>query len=346
MALSLPRKHAHPRGRVWAWHPECHGRRRARYGFRVGERYNAAVSDTPRADRSKVVRDHRRQWRQCLYVYPVISRRSKGLSIGINLNPDKRCNFSCLYCQINRRIPRGLHEVNLSALAEELRLALREGASGALWREPRFAATPAEMRRINDIAFSGDGEPTCLEDFEHACRIVAEIKTELGLEQVKIVVITNASRLHTQTFRRALPILDAHGGEIWAKLDAGSEEMFRRINRPDPSVTLRRIVRNITSVALSRPVVIQSLFPRLNGRRPSRRNIAAYCDRLKEITEAGGRIKLVQVHTIARSPTEASVRALDDAELDAVAEQIRRAAAPTPVETYYGQDVPPQEAAP
>ena len=304
------------------------------------------MSDASRADKSSVIRDHRRQWRQCLYVYPVISRRSRGLSIGINLNPDKRCNFSCLYCQIDRRIPRGLHEVDLSILAEELRLALREAASGALWCESRFAATPPEMRRINDIAFSGDGEPTCSEDFEHACRMAAEVKAELDLEQVKIVVITNASRLHSQTFRRALPILDSNGGEIWAKLDAGTEEMFRQINRPHPDVTLRRIVRNITSVAIQRPVVIQSLFIRLDGRRPGRRDIAAYCDRLKEIIETGGRIKLVQVHTIARSPTEACAKALDDGDLDAVAERIRRAVAPVPVETYYGQDVPPQEAVP
>jgi len=304
------------------------------------------MSDASRADKSDVIRDHRRQWRKCLYVYPVISRRSKGLSVGINLNPDKRCNFSCLYCQINRRIPRGLHEVDLSILADELRLALREAASGTLWREPRFAATPPEMRRINDIAFSGDGEPTCLEDFHHACRIAAEIKTELGFKQVKIVVITNASRLHSETFRRALPILDAHGGEIWAKLDAGVEEMFRRINRPRPAVTLQQIVGNITSVAVRRPVVIQSLFVRLNGRRPGRRDVAAYCDRLKEITDAGGRIKLVQVHTIARSPTDASVRALGDADLDAVARQIRQSVAPAPVETYYGQDIPPQEVGP
>ena len=102
--------------------------------------------------RPDVVTDHRRQWRDCLYIYPVIARRSKGLSIGVNLNPDKRCNFACLYCQINRRIRRDLKGVDLSALRSELQLAIEAAVSGDLWREPRFAPSPPGMRRINDIA--------------------------------------------------------------------------------------------------------------------------------------------------------------------------------------------------
>lgn len=292
--------------------------------------------DKPDSRNTPVTRDHRRQWRRFRYVYPVISRRSKGLSIGVNLNPDKSCNFGCVYCQINRRIRRDLDHVDLDVLRDELSSVMHEATSGRLWDEPRFAETPPKMRRVNDIAFSGDGEPTCLPNFDRAVQAAADVKAAHDAADVKIVVITNATRLRDHQVRLALPILDAHNGEIWAKLDAGSEEFFRRVNRPSGDVTLREITDNIKSVAIGRPVVIQSLFFRLDGDPPAEAELAEYCDRLSEIIAAGGQIKLVQAHTIARPPAEPNVSALSDAELDAVAGRIRSAVPDVPVETYYG----------
>ena len=45
---------------------------------------------------------HERRFEANRFVYPVLSRRSKGLSLGVNLNPDKVCNFDCIYCQVDR----------------------------------------------------------------------------------------------------------------------------------------------------------------------------------------------------------------------------------------------------
>lgn len=280
--------------------------------------------------------DHRRQWRDCLYVYPVIARRSKGLSIGVNLNPDKRCNYSCVYCQVDRSVPRGLHEVSLLVLRDELKLALGQAKGGQLWRDERFASTPAALRRINDIAFSGDGEPTCVADFDLAVSAAAKVKHEMGADDVKLVVITNSSNLASPQVRRALPILDANGGEIWAKLDAGTEEYFRVVNRPRGDVTLDQIVRDITALAVGRPVVIQSLFMNLRGAGPTPEEIAAYCGRINSIQAAGGRIKLIQAHTVARAPAEQYVRPLSDAQLEEIAAAIRLAAPGVNVEVFGG----------
>jgi len=288
------------------------------------------------------IRDHRRQWRNCLYVYPVISRRSKGLSIGINVNPDKQCSFACVYCQIDRTARRGLTGVDLAILHDELHLALEEVASGRIWAEPRFATVPHLMRRVNDIAFSGDGEPTCLANFDRAVATAAKAKADCNHQDVKLVVITNATHLATGQFRRALPILDVANGEIWAKLDAGTEEYFTRVNRPADGLTLRKIVGDITAVAQSRPVVIQSLFMRLDGHGPGPDEINAYIARLAQIVDSGGTIKLVQLHTVARRPAESHVSALPNAELDALADIIGAALSDLPIETYYGQDVKPQ----
>ena len=297
-----------------------------------------------------VTRDHRRQWRDRVYVYPVVSRRAGGVSVGINLNRDKRCNFRCVYCQVSRRRRRAeasrvrlLHRpVDLKRLAGELRDALKRIGSGRLWLEDRFAGTPAELRRMNDIAFSGDGEPTCLPDFDKAVAVAADVKAKAKLTDVKLIVITNATQLDQPQFRRAVPILQRSNGEIWAKLDAGTEERFRRVNRHIGPMTLGEICDNIGGLSREMPVVIQTLLFSLNGRPPSREEVAAYCRRIGCMLEAGGQIRQVQLHTIARPPTGRNVQWLSDDDLDAVAGEVRAALPTVDVTVTYGADVPPQ----
>ena len=242
-------------------------------------------------------------------------------------------------------------EVIIPRLAEELELALCTVGSGKLWAEPRFADTPAEMRRINDIAFSGDGEPTCLDNFDQAVAAAAEAlgnyrranPQEQKAEKVKIVVITNASNLQSPQVHRTLPILDANNGEIWAKLDAGSEEFFHKVNRPMAGLTLQDVMDNILAIAVARPVVIQTLFFRIDGQDPSEEEIDAYCHRLRWLIGCGGQVKLVQLHTIARPPSANNASALPDENLNKIAEFVSNNLPQTLVEIYYGRDVPPQE---
>src|SRR4029079_630944 len=171
---------------------------------------------------------HSRSWQQNRYVYPVISRRSKGLSIGVNLNPDKVCNFDCVYCCVDRTTPPTVTEVDLDVLREELDHLLTLAASGELFAQPPFDQTPEPLRRLNDIAFSGDGEPTSYPRFLNACRIASDLITACGLAPPpNIVVITNATLFHRPDVQRALKFLDHHNGEIWAKLDAGTEAYYR-----------------------------------------------------------------------------------------------------------------------
>jgi len=278
------------------------------------------MKDSPEFD-SRIVTDHRRQWRDCRYVYPVISRRAKGLSIGVNLNLDKRCNFACIYCQINRRLRRKLFDVEIPRLSQELDLAINAAMSGEIWKEERFAATPQEYRRINDIAFSGDGEPTSLLLFDQAVAAAAEsLKRHSLIEKgTKIVVITNATNLQSPQVRRAMDTLDANNGEFWMKLDAGNEVFFKRVNRPANGVTLDDICENILSVAAQREVVIQTLFFRIDGTPPSDTEIDAYCDRVSQLCERGAKIKLIQLHTVARPPSESFVSVIPNDQLDTIA---------------------------
>lgn len=307
------------------------------------------TSAKPHEDIS-VTQDHSRQWRNQLYVYPVVSRRSRGVSVGVNLNFDKRCNFRCMYCQVNRRAGseamadlRFRHNaVDLKILGKELRRTLKRVASGRLWREKRFAKTPEDMRRLNDIAFSGDGEPTCMPEFDQALAVAASVKAKLKMPEVKLVVITNASQLSTPQFLRAIPILQQSNGEIWAKLDAGTEEGFQRINRPASPQMLDEICNSIIAVSKEVPVAIQTLLFRIAGHGPSAEETEAYCDRVRSMVDAGAKIREIQLHTIARSPAEHFAIWLEDDELDAIGQAIRAALPDIPVNICHGANMPPQ----
>ena len=265
---------------------------------------------------------HPRDFAANRYVYPVLSRRAGGISIGVNLNPDRVCNFHCVYCQVDRSEAAEAHDVDPHRLAVELHQMVELVTSGRIYEMARFGNTPPPLRRLNDIALSGDGEPTTCANFDQVVDICAEVRRRYELTDVKLVLITNASQFHRPRVRRALETLDANGGEIWAKLDAGAEDYYHLVNRS--AVPWQRILDNLREAAIARPIVIQSLLMRIQGEPPTPAQLDAYCDRLREIVDAGGQIKLVQIHTIARRPTEPWVTALSNTEVDAIAEYVRR----------------------
>jgi len=264
---------------------------------------------------------HPRSWHENKFVYPVLSRRSHGISIGVNLNPDKVCNFDCIYCQVDRRSEAETKFVETAQLLEEIDHMLSLVTSGALFDDEPFREVPSDRRRLNDIAFSGDGEPTTYRNFDEILTAVAELKRRHSLPNVKMVLITNASMFHKPAVERGLAILDEINGEIWAKLEAGTDEYYQLVERT--KIPFRRILDNITAAAQVRPLVIQSLFMRINGVAPPDAEIDAFCQRLSEIVAAGGQLKLVQVYTVARTPAESFVTSLKDGELEAIAAKVR-----------------------
>lgn len=278
---------------------------------------------------------HERQFEQNRFVYPVLSRRSGGISVGVNLNPDKVCNFDCVYCQVNRVSQSETRFVETPQLLEELAATLDLVASGRLFDTGKFANTPPPLRRLTDIAFSGDGEPTTHRNFDEVVADCAALKRARGLDQLPMVLITNASMFHRPHVQRALQVLDANQGEIWAKLDAGTADYYQRVNRSP--FRFQQILDNITAAAIQRPIVIQSLFMRLDGQPPPESEQRAFCDRLREIIGAGGQIKLVQIYTIARPPAELYVTPLTNPQVDALVDYVRRHTSLN-VAGYYGVD--------
>jgi len=262
-------------------------------------------------------KDHRRELDENRYVYAVVSRRARGLSIGVNLNPDKACNFDCPYCQVDRTTPGGPTRVEVADLAAELEDLLRRAAAD-LWTTPPFDTVAPELRRVADIAFAGDGEPTTPSEFPAAARAAREARDRLA-PGVPLRLLTNATLLHKERVRAALAEFD----ELWCKLDAGTEAYFQVVD--GTRLPFRRILDNLLLVARERPIVIQSLFLTLEGVGPGNAEVAAWVERLREILSGGGRIDHVQVYTVARAPSDPRCGALDPARLEAVAAAARDA---------------------
>jgi wyosine [tRNA(Phe)-imidazoG37] synthetase (radical SAM superfamily) len=225
-------------------------------------------------------------------------------------------------------------EVNLDVLRSELDHMLSMVVRGDIWRETPFDHTPVELRRLNDVAFSGDGEPTSFAKFEEACQLAARLLEQSGLDDVKIVVITNASLFHQSRVQSALKILDAHNGELWAKLDAGTQEYYKLVERT--AVPFQQVLDNILSAGRARPIVIQSLFMNINNEPPGETEIAAYVSRLQQLKDNGCQIKLVQVYTIARTTAESYVSPLNKQQIDEITRKVGELG--LNAEAYYGPE--------
>lgn len=290
------------------------------------------MAENAHRQRIEAFLDHSRSFDGLRYVYPVVSRRSGGLSIGINLNPDKRCNFDCVYCQVDRMNPPRVLHVDLEVLSSELEALLERVEDGRIWSHPRLADTPTHLRRLNDIAFSGDGEPTTEKHFREAVALSVDLLSRPELSGVIPILITDAACLHHSRVREGLDLMHTQGGVIWAKLDAGSEAFYRDVNRT--LVPFSRVLANLSMAAQHYRVVIQSLFFRAHGEGPPESEIDAYCTQLEAI-ESEGSVEEVHIYTVARTPAEAWCTPLSDDEVDAIVAKVTERSV-APVKAFYG----------
>jgi wyosine [tRNA(Phe)-imidazoG37] synthetase (radical SAM superfamily) len=264
------------------------------------------------------VSDHNRSFIDMTYVYPVVSRRAGGVSVGINLNPDNACNWHCAYCQVPGLVRGAAPEIDLAQLEGELRQFLGELLHGSFMAEH----VPPEAQVIRDIAFSGNGEPTSSKAFATIVERVVAIRDELGLAAIPIRLITNGSLADRPYVQTALRSLAAAGGEVWFKLDGGRAEDIARINGVDlaPAAHARRLAL----CASLCPTWVQTCMFRWDGEPPSDAMIAAY---LATLDSAGiAALKGVHLYGLARpslQPEASHLQRLSPDELEQIARRIK-----------------------
>ena len=246
----------------------------------------------------------------------MLSQRAGGLSVGINMNPDKRCNFDCVYCEVNRTVATGPASLPVNIMLQELETLL---AHVLKKNRPVWEGVPSRLP-FREVALSGDGEPTLSPNFREIVEAVAGLRARRRFPFFKIVLITNGTGLHLPQVREGLQILTARD-EVWVKLDVGTPEGLARINRT--GLSLEFILKNIRELGRQRPIVIQSLFPMIDGRGPDDTEITAYVRCLAELRNAGAQISLVQIYSAHRPAMNVTCGHLPLRSLSRIAREVR-----------------------
>jgi wyosine [tRNA(Phe)-imidazoG37] synthetase (radical SAM superfamily) len=254
------------------------------------------------------------------FVYVVVSARARGLSVGVNLNPDKNCNFSCVYCEVHHN-GEARTQLDVEQMAAELDKTLGLVRAGRLRERPWYRSLPDELLQLRHVALSGDGEPTLAPNFTEALQAVVHVRALAGYPFFKLVLITNSTGLDLPQVQQGLKSLTP-SDEIWAKLDGGTQAYLNRVNHAE--VPLEKILANMATIGRQRPIVIQSLFPAINGEEPPLEEIEQYARRLLELKNAGANISLVQIYSATRPSANSQCGHLPLRVLSRIAQIVRQ----------------------
>jgi wyosine [tRNA(Phe)-imidazoG37] synthetase (radical SAM superfamily) len=241
------------------------------------------------------VADHDRSSEGLRYVYAVVSRRSGGVSVGVNLNPNNACNWACIYCQVPDLTLGRAPEIDLARLERELRGLLEEIVRGD-WLTRRV---PEGARRLNDVAFSGNGEPTTSPQFAEAVETVGAALRDFALiGEITLLLITNGTQIGRPAVDEGLVELAQLGGEVWFKLDSATAEGARHTcgHPVDPERHLERLRRSAELC----PTWIQTCVFALDGEPPSEAEQQAYLASVRQLVREGTPLRGVQLYGLAR----------------------------------------------
>lgn len=264
------------------------------------------------------IEEHSRDSTGMTYVYAVVSRRAEGVSIGINLNPNNACNWRCIYCQVPGLVRGAPPPIDLDQLRRELEQMLDDVLSGD-FMEQRVAES---ARRLMDISFSGNGEPTSAKEFAAAMVLVTELVSRRGLtDKLTIRLITNGSLMDRAVVKEGVALLGKAGGEVWFKIDGATSDAIARINnvRASPATVMRRL-RICASLC---SVWVQSCWFVLDGNPPAEDEVSAYIELLTGVSDIVSGIHLYGLARPSMQPEAPRLTPVSAAWMEALARRLR-----------------------
>jgi wyosine [tRNA(Phe)-imidazoG37] synthetase (radical SAM superfamily) len=241
-------------------------------------------------------RDHSRDIAGLRYVYPVVSRRAGGVSVGINLNPNNACNWRCVYCQVPDLQRGSAPVIDRIQLEHELRTLLDDVLTSDFY--DRYGVESG-YRRLKDIAISGNGEPTSADDFAIIVELIGRVMEDYNLlGDLKLVLISNGSLVHQPHVQRGLKKLYRLGGEVWFKVDTATDEGLKRIN--NAAISASRVRKNLQTCSELCCTWIQTCVFTFRGETLSSEDRRAYFDLVSSIAELENNFKGVLIYGLAR----------------------------------------------
>jgi wyosine [tRNA(Phe)-imidazoG37] synthetase (radical SAM superfamily) len=223
------------------------------------------------------------------YLYGPVPSRRLGRSLGIDLVPHKICTYDCIYCQIGRTTKKTLlrkEYVPEKEVLEELKTFLLEGSSS-----------------IDYLSLSGSGEPTLHSKIRSIIRGIKEITT------LPVAVITNGSLLCERGVREDLLQADV----VLPSLDGVSSEVFMKINRPHPRLSVERVIEGIVEFRkiYKGKIWLEILF--CKGVNDTREEIEKMKGAIERIQP-----DLIHLNTVVRPPSEDWVKPLSQKEMEEI----------------------------
>ncbi|NJD25637.1 MAG: radical SAM protein [Betaproteobacteria bacterium] len=248
------------------------------------------------------IEDHRRDSAGLRYVYPVVSRRAGGVSVGINLNVNSACNWACVYCQVEGLVRGGPPPVDIDCLERELGGFLDAALNGDFMARE----VAVEARRLVDVAFSGNGEPTAATGFAECVRRVGKVMARFGLAGgLPLRLITNGSLMHRSDVQEGVRELGRLGGEVWFKIDRALAAEAEAVN--GVPFDAARTVRHLEIAAGLAPTWVQTCWFAIDGSEPGTESRAAYCALLKPMAS---RLDGIHLYGLARPSQQAAAMRL------------------------------------
>jgi wyosine [tRNA(Phe)-imidazoG37] synthetase (radical SAM superfamily) len=225
-----------------------------------------------------------------MHVYGPVPSRRLGYSLGVDILPYKTCSLDCIYCQLgptHKKTHQRKKHLEIQAILDQIK------------------STIDSEEQIDYITFSGSGEPTLN---LWIGKLIREIKK---LTSIPVAVLTNSTLLSQKRVRDALSPADL----VIPSLDAATQSVFERINRPHPSLQIKKLIEGLIKFRqqFSGQIWLEILLVKGVNDSP---------DHLKEIKKAITAIKpdRIQLNTVVRPPAEKEARPLKPEELDKIKE--------------------------
>ena len=265
--------------------------------------------------------DHARDSAGLRYVYPVVSRRAGGVSVGVNLNTNNACNWRCVYCQVPDLKLGTAPPVDLVLLEKELRGFLQELLHGNFLQQ----RVPEGARRINDIALSGNGEPTSANEFVQVIELIGKLQKELALpSHIKLILISNGSLMHRAYVQKGLRLMAQLNGEVWFKLDRASAAGMNLIN--NTQLGMEKVRKNLLTAIGLCPTWLQTCWFAMDGLAPAKQDEDDYIEFIAGLLGDNIQPQGVLLYSIARPSLQAEaprLAPLSAQQMNAFAERIR-----------------------
>ena len=157
------------------------------------------------------------------YLYGPVPSRRLGLSYGVDIVPFKVCTLDCVYCQLGRTVEKTIERKDfapIEAILAELTEALAEGS------------------KADFVTIGGSGEPTL---HSRLGELVDGIK---GITGIPVALLTNGTLFERQDVRGDCAKIDV----VLPSLDAGDEQTFRRIDRPEPTISVENVISGLCAL--------------------------------------------------------------------------------------------------